>query len=165
MEDFTEPELSYAVDLLLKMQKWEAEKIGGLRRLLERKGINFTLGNIPEILKVTSYDSLIGEMPEGINMEYCKDRKCHNGNIKDFSCFFCNCVNYDSRYLKFDLENGKILVGRCRNCGKGKYYFSKEFPKVSVWDCSDCDYAHTFRGAEELIRRNFDELRARFDKD
>jgi len=165
MEDFTEPELSYVSDLLLTMQKWEAEKTEGLRKMLKRKGVEFSLENLPEILRVTSYASLREEMPVEYDMEPCRDTKCHNGEIPNLSCFFCNCINYDSRYLQFDFEAGNILAGRCKNSGKGKYHFSSEYPRIGVWDCSDCVYSHTFQGAEKLIRENFEELRARFDKD
>ena len=160
MGDFTEPELMHASDLLLKMQKWEAGKIEGLRKLLERKGIEFSLDNLPEILRVTSYDSLREEMPPELSMVPCRNTKCHD--VLGLSCFFCNCVNYDSSYFRFDLDAGRILTGRCKNSGKGNYHFSSEFPRVGVWDCSDCDYSHTFQGAEELIRQNFDKLKKRF---
>jgi len=163
MGEFTEPELNYVSDLLLKMQKWEAGKIEGLRKLLERKEIEFSLDSLPEILGATSYGALRREMPEEFSMEYCKDRKCHEKEIPDFSCFFCNCINYDSKYLKFDFENRRVLAGRCNNFGKGNYHFSSGFPRVGVWDCSDCDYSHTFQGAEELIRINFEKLKERLE--
>jgi len=162
MEDFTESESLYAAKMILMMQKWESGKIEGLRKLLKRKGVEFSLENLPEILKVTSYVSLIEEMPEEFSMEFCRGKKCHNGDIPDLSCFFCNCINYDSEYLKFDFENERILAGRCKDSGKGKYHYGKEFPRVRVWDCSACDYSHTSQGAEKLIRENFEELEKRF---
>ena len=166
MENFTEPELNYAAKMLLEMQKWEEGKIEGLRKLLEGKGIDFSLDNLPEILKVTSYTSLREEMFEGLGMEFCKDRKCHDVDIPGFSCFFCNCINYDSSYLKFDFENERIIVGKCKPGRKtGKYYFGNEFPRVGVWDCSDCTITHTMNGVEGKIRKHFEELRARFDRD
>ncbi|MBU3913378.1 MAG: hypothetical protein KKE50_04775, partial [Nanoarchaeota archaeon] len=96
MAEFTESELSYAAKMILEMQKWEAGKIKGLRKLFGGKGIEFSLDNLPEILRITSYASLREEMPEEFSMEYCKDRKCHDEEIPGFSCFFCNCINYDS---------------------------------------------------------------------
>ncbi|MBU3913050.1 MAG: hypothetical protein KKE50_03060 [Nanoarchaeota archaeon] len=62
------------------------------------------------------------------------------------------------------MKNEKILVGRCDNASRnGKYYFGMEFPRVGVWDCSDCTITHTMCGAEGRIRENFEELKSRFE--
>jgi hypothetical protein len=140
-EDIRQEELRYAGELSRSMLEWEKDKKEELPKILERRGIQLTRENIPQIVMATSFNEMCS--PE--NITYCRlyleRRKCHE-HLENLSCGLCNCPNYDASHIEEQAQS--ILVGKCKiKSRQGHYHFSKAYPRVGVWSCEECPVHHS----------------------
>ena len=79
------------------LQKWEKEHFRKILREIKSAGIDFSLENIDEIIKQTSFEVRSLEHPEECPY-YSRATKCHD--LDDLNCFLCTCPNYNSDSLE-----------------------------------------------------------------
>ncbi|MFA5855737.1 MAG: hypothetical protein WC867_00115 [Candidatus Pacearchaeota archaeon] len=172
--DIKKIELEYAINHIHEpIKSWGNARKNKILRILKKQGIQISLENIPEIIRQTSFYSMDKKCSD-INKDkecqsYCNligsGKSCHP-EIKDLNCFLCDCPNYDTEFLsnKTNSQDYQILIGRClHKDNKGKYYFSKEFPRVGVWDCDICPINHDPLELEKYLRTNLQSLKEAYD--
>tara|TARA_Y100000310_G_C20640218_1_gene793489 strand:+ start:672 stop:1106 length:435 start_codon:yes stop_codon:yes gene_type:complete len=137
------------------LKNWEKEHFRKilleLKLELKKTEIDFSLDNLDEIIKQTSFEvrsrNYSHECPY-----YVSNKKCHD--LEDLNCFLCACPNY----------NSGSLIGGCEIESKsGKWHYHKNLPKGKVWDCFDCSVNHSSGEVRDYIEKNFDKLKEIFD--
>ncbi|MFA5174071.1 MAG: hypothetical protein WC438_02730 [Candidatus Pacearchaeota archaeon] len=146
--------------IIKSMQIWKKQRLEKILVGLRQKGILISEENIPEIIKQTNFDFRSKEYPYECSY-YTKDSPpspCIKG-ATNHNCLLCACPNYDSSYT----DEG--LTGKCNvNSNSGHYHKSKEFPNISVWDCSACNHPHLLLTTHIYLSNNLKLLRKLQDK-
>jgi hypothetical protein len=171
--DIKKIELEYAKNHIHEpIKAWGKNRKNRILRILKKQDLDITLENIPEIIRLTNFDCMDKNCSIlGIGSEcqtYCNligsGKSCHPES-NGLNCFLCDCPNYDTEYFQITYyPDYQILIGRCNHEeSKGKYYFSKEFPRVGVWDCDKCPINHDPLVLEKYLRENIQTLKEEYD--